>query len=86
VQGQDRNKNIKEDLRKEKDQRVRITLRMIKGKVGIIFRVKSNHFYLGLRPTVDIALIPLCHTQFSEENQVLPICLPGSIFIHIVTS
>jgi hypothetical protein len=27
-----------------------------------------------------------CHTRFSEENQVLPICMPGSSFIHIVTS
>jgi hypothetical protein len=41
---------------------------MIKGKVEIIFRVESKHFYLGLRPTVDIALIPLCHTRFSEEK------------------
>jgi hypothetical protein len=29
---------------------------------------------------------PECHTRFSEENQVLPICMPGSSFIHIVTS
>jgi hypothetical protein len=28
----------------------------------------------------------LCHTRFSEENQVLPICMPGSSFIHVVTS
>jgi hypothetical protein len=27
-----------------------------------------DHFYLRLRPTVSIALIPLCHTRFSEEN------------------
>jgi hypothetical protein len=27
-----------------------------------------------------------CHTRFSEENQVLAICMPGSSFIHIVTS
>jgi hypothetical protein len=63
---------------------------MINGKVGIILRVKqtlgSDHLYLGLRPTVDTALIPLCHTRFSEENQVLAICMPGSSFIHIVTS
>jgi hypothetical protein len=63
---------------------------MVNGKVGIGFRVKetskNNHFYLGLRPTVDTALIPLCHTRFSEENQVLAICMPGSSFIHIVTS
>jgi hypothetical protein len=27
-----------------------------------------------------------CHTRFSKENQVLAICMPGSSFIHIVTS
>jgi hypothetical protein len=39
-----------------------------------------NHFYLRLRPTVSIALIPLCHTRFSEENQMHPICVLGSQF------
>jgi hypothetical protein len=48
-------------LREEIGQRMRI----------IIGKVKDNHFYLGLHPTVDIALIPLCHTLFSEENQML---------------
>jgi hypothetical protein len=32
--------------------------------------LRNNHFYLGSRPTVDTALIPLCHTCFSEGNQV----------------
>jgi hypothetical protein len=31
---------------------------------------ETIHFYLGLRPTVDTALIPLCHTWFFKENQV----------------
>jgi hypothetical protein len=30
--------------------------------------------------------VGFCHTRFSEENQVLAICMPGSSFIHIVTS
>jgi hypothetical protein len=62
-------------LREEIGQRMRIIIEKVKVKVGLIFRVKqtlgSDYFYLGLRPTVDIALIPLCHTRFSEENQVL---------------
>jgi hypothetical protein len=62
-------------LREEIGQRMRTFIKKVKDKVGIIFRVKQtsgrNHFYLGLRPTVDIALIPLFHTRFSEENQVL---------------
>jgi hypothetical protein len=45
------------------------------GKAVINFRSKetlrNDNFYLGLRPTVDTALIPLCHTCFSKENQVL---------------
>jgi hypothetical protein len=32
------------------------------------------------------AQLCVCHTRFSEENQVLAICMPGSSFIHIVTS
>jgi hypothetical protein len=39
-----------------------------------------NHFYLRLCPTVSIALIPLCHTHFSEENRIYLICVPGSKF------
>ena len=35
----------------------------VKGKIGIAFVTKKNlgsdHCYLGLRPTVDTALIPL---------------------------
>jgi hypothetical protein len=32
--------------------------------------LRNDHYYLGSRPTVDTALIPLCHTCFSKENQV----------------
>jgi hypothetical protein len=32
--------------------------------------LRNDHYYLGSRPTVDTALIPLCHTRFSEVNQV----------------
>jgi hypothetical protein len=39
-----------------------------------------DHFYLRLRPTVSIALIPLCYTRFSEENRLHLICVPGSQF------
>jgi hypothetical protein len=39
-----------------------------------------DHFYLRLRPTVSIALIPLCHTRFSEENRMHLICVPGPEF------
>jgi hypothetical protein len=39
-----------------------------------------DHFYLRLRPTISIALIPLCHTHFSEENRMYLICVPGSEF------
>jgi hypothetical protein len=39
-----------------------------------------DHFYLRLRPTVSIALIPLCHTHFSKENRMHLICVPGSQF------
>jgi hypothetical protein len=77
-------------LREEIGQRMRTFINKVKDKVGIIFRVKqtsgSNHFYLGLRPTVDIALIPLLSHPVSKTNQVLPICMPGSSSIHIVTS
>jgi hypothetical protein len=33
-----------------------------------------------------LSMLAICHTRFSEENQVLAICMPGSSFIHIVTS
>jgi hypothetical protein len=39
-----------------------------------------NHFYLRLRPTISIALIPLCHTHFSEENRMHLICVSGLKF------
>jgi hypothetical protein len=39
-----------------------------------------DHFYLRLRPTVSIALIPLCHSRFSIENRMHLICVPGSQF------
>ena len=46
----------------------------LKWKVVMNFRsgeaLRNDHCYLGLRPTVDTALIPLCHTCFSNENQV----------------
>jgi hypothetical protein len=32
--------------------------------------LRNDHYYLGSRPTVDTALIPLCHTCFSKENKV----------------
>jgi hypothetical protein len=45
-----------------------------KAKIVMIFRSKetlrNDHYYLGSRPTVDTALIPLYHTCFSKENQV----------------
>jgi hypothetical protein len=69
-------------LREEIGQRMGKIIGKVKDKVGIIFKVKqtsgSNHFYLGLRPTVDIALIPLLSHLVSKTNQVLPICMPGS--------
>jgi hypothetical protein len=39
-----------------------------------------DHFYLRLRPTVSIALIPLYYTCFNEENLMHLICVPGSQF------
>jgi hypothetical protein len=39
-----------------------------------------DHFYPRLRPIVSIALIPLCHTRFSEEKRMYLICVPGSEF------
>jgi hypothetical protein len=59
---------------KDMVQGARIFIIGLKGKVVMDFRSKeslrNNHCYLGLRLTVDTALIPLCHTCFSEENQV----------------
>jgi hypothetical protein len=46
--------------------------------------LRNDHYYIGSRPTVDTALIPLCHTCFSKENQLQPICMTGSVFMHIV--
>ena len=31
--------------------------------------LKLDQFYLGLRPTVDMALIPLCNTRFIKEHK-----------------
>jgi hypothetical protein len=77
-------------LREEIGQRMRIIIAKVKDKVGLIFRVKqtlgSDHFYLGLHPTIDIALIPLLSHPVSKTNQVLAICMPGSSSIHIATS
>ena len=44
----------------------------VKGKIGIVFVTKytlgSDHYYLGLRPTVDTALIPLLsHTVLRRK-------------------
>jgi hypothetical protein len=39
-----------------------------------------DHFYLRLHPIVNIALIPLCHARFCEENRMHLICVPGSEF------
>jgi hypothetical protein len=55
-------------------QDARIFITELKRKVVMNFRSKENlrndHYYLGSCPTVDKALIPLCHTCFSKENQV----------------
>jgi hypothetical protein len=47
--------------------------RLVRNKI-----LSFDHFYLRLRPTVSIALIPLYHTRFSEENRMHLICVPGS--------
>ena len=31
--------------------------------------LKLDQFYLGFRPTIDTALIPLCNTQFIKEHK-----------------
>ena len=31
--------------------------------------LKLDQFYLGFRPTVDIALIPLCNTRFIKGHK-----------------
>ena len=60
-------KGNKEGLGKENGQGVRIFIREVKDKVRMDFRSKetlgNDHCYLGLRPTVDTTLIPLCHTR-----------------------
>jgi NH3-dependent NAD+ synthetase len=77
-------------LREEIGQRMRTFIKKVKDKVEIICRVKQtsgrNDLYLGLRPTVDIALVALLSHPVFQTNQVLPICMPGSSSIHIVTS
>jgi hypothetical protein len=59
---------------KDMVQGARILIIELKGKVVMNFRSKetlrNDHCYLGLCPTVDTTLIPLCHTCFSKENQV----------------
>ena len=32
--------------------------------------LKLDQSYLGFRPTVDIALIPLCNTQFTKGHKL----------------
>jgi hypothetical protein len=43
-----------------------------KGKMGLYIKrdLRKHSLLIGLRLTVDTALIPLCHTCFSKENQV----------------
>jgi hypothetical protein len=36
-------------------------------------------------PTVDTALIPLCHTQFLSQNRMLIVCVPkNQVYTHTV--
>jgi hypothetical protein len=42
--------------------------------VKISFRMRP--VLLSIRPSVNNALIPLCHAQFSKEDQALVICVP----------
>ena len=62
----------------------------VKEQAGIDFISKetfeNDHCYLGLRPTVDTALIPLLsHPVFKNKTECITICMPGSSFIHIET-
>jgi hypothetical protein len=64
-----------EGLREEKNyQRIKTFIRDIKDRAEIVFEVKQifrKQSYLGLPPTVDTALIPLCHTCFSKKTKCL---------------
>jgi len=56
------------------DQEARIFITKVKDKVGIDSNskenIENNHCYLGIRPRVDMAQIPLCHTRFLKENRM----------------
>ena len=56
------------------DKGVRIFITKVKDKVEIEFNseetIENDHCYLGARPTVNMALIPLCHTRFLKENRM----------------
>ena len=58
----------------ENDQGLRIFITKNKDKIEIDFNseenIENDHCYLGLRSTVDTALIPLCHTRFLKENRM----------------
>jgi hypothetical protein len=54
------------------------------GKQGEInFTLKIGHFYLGLRPAVDIALIPLVTPQFREDKTEASIRVPRMFKSHL---
>ena len=61
----------------------------VKEQVGIVLISKETlehgHYYLGLRPTVDTALIPLVTPGFKDKTECIAICMTGSSFIHIET-
>jgi hypothetical protein len=40
---------------------------------------KFDHYYLGLRPTVNTALIPICHTHFKNKMNINHMCAQESI-------
>ena len=60
------------ELGREYAQRARIFIRGVKDKIRMIFiskeTLENGHCYLGLRPTVDTALIPLCHTRILQTE------------------
>ena len=45
--------------------------------------LKLDQFYLGFRPTVDTALIPLCNTRFIKDINRAIIYVPGSSHTYI---
>ena len=45
--------------------------------------LKLDQFYLGFRPTVDTALIPLCNTRFIRGHNRAIIYVPGSSHTYI---